>query len=392
MRDRKVSLIVTTLAFGVCALGTGVTIAYAQNLDATQIAQTSSSSPASADAVELAKLAQAAKGNNLNLMVMTGSAYANTVKEFQKAFPDIRVNMTQARPGDSTTRIVAEQQSGLFHWDLFWGPNNNLSAVLVPADGIQSIKPFFVLPGVTDDKNWLGGFEIYAQNRTKRAFSFLAQMNVSTGGFAVNWDKVPKDSLKNWKDLLDPQWRGKIAIYDPTRPVTGAIHLACALPIVGEDYIRQLAETQKMVPLGDARLITDWIVRGRYPIVIGLSSTYLPQYQKEGLGKNIEDVGSTVCTGVGGPGLAVLKNAPNPNATKVFLNWLLSKAGQETYTKNFWPFNQTFSRRSDVTPPDDPRAQAAIEAVKSGNSIATGSELHVELINSVLKITKEHFK
>jgi len=392
MRDMKVSLIISTFALGACAVGVGVNPAHAQGLYDAQIAQASSPRAASADATDMAKLAEAAKGNSLNLMVMTGTAYANTVKDFQKAFPDIRVNMTQARPGDSTTRIVAEQQSGLFHWDLFWGPNNNLSAVLVPAGGIQSIKPFFVLPSVTNDQNWLGGFEIYAQNRTNRPLSFLAQMNVSTGGFAVNWDKVPKGSLKNWEDLLDPQWRGKIAIYDPTRPVTGAIHLACALPIVGEDYIRQLAQTQKMVPLGDARLITDWIVRGRYPIVIGLSSTYLPQYQKEGLGKNIEDVGSTVCTGVGGPGLAVLKNAPNPNAAKVFLNWILSKEGQETYTKNFWPFNQTFSRRSDVTPPDDPRARAAIEAVKSGNSIATGSELHVELINSVLKITKENFK
>jgi ABC-type Fe3+ transport system substrate-binding protein len=338
------------------------------------------------------QIVSAAKGEALNLMVMTGSAYADMVTAFQKAHPDIKVNMTQARPGDSTTRIVTEQQNGQFHWDIFWGPNNSLNAVLTPADALQDIRPYFVLSEVTDDKNWLGGFDIYAQDLTKRRLSFLAQMNVATGGFAVNWDKTPKGSLKDWQDLLDPKWRGKIVIYDPTRPVTGSIHLACALPIVGADYIHALLKEQKLASLADARLITDWIVRGRYPIVIGLSSSFLPNYQKEGLGRNIEDVGGTVCSGAGGPGLAVLKNAPHPNASKVFLNWLLTKEVQELYTKTFWPFNQTFSRRADVAAPTDEKAQSAIALLKSGKGIATGSETHVELMDQVLAITKQYFQ
>lgn len=347
---------------------------------------------AAEDAAEWQKLTAAAKGEGLNMMVMTGSAYADVVNAFQKANPDIKVNMTQARPGDSTTRIVAEQQNGQFFWDIFWGPNNNLNAVLTPADALQDIRPFFVLPSVVDDKNWIAGFEIYAQDLTKRRLSFLAQMNVATGGFAVNWDKVPKGSLKDWPDLLDAKWRGKIVIYDPTRPVTGAIHFACALPIVGEAYLRELLKTQKLASLADARLITDWIVRGRYPIVIGLSSSFLPNYQKEGLGKNIEDVGGTVCSGAGGAGLAVMKNAPHPNAAKVFVNWLASKEGQELYTRTFWTFNQTFSRRTDVATPDDPKATSAIELLKSGKGIATGSETHVQLMNQVLAITKDYFQ
>lgn len=333
-----------------------------------------------------------AKKESLRLMVMTGTPYADLVAGFQKAYPDIKVEMTQARPGDSTTRIVTEQQNGQFFWDVFWGPSNNLNAVLVPADALQDIKPFFVLPEVTNDANWMGGFERYSQDISKRRLSFLAEMNVSTGRFAVNWDKIPKGSLKDWQDLLDPKWQGKIAIYDPTRPVTGAISLSCALPLVGEEFIHKLFAQQKLTPLGDARLITDWIVRGRYPLVIGLSSSFLPNFQKEGLGKNIEEIGGTVCSGVGGPGLAVMKNAPNPNATKIFINWLLSKDGQELYAQKFWPFNQTFSRRADVTPPNDPEAAAAIELLKTGQGIATGSETHELLMKKVLAISKDYFK
>ena len=337
-------------------------------------------------------IATEAKKESLRLMVMTGTAYADVVAGFQKAYPDIKVEMTQARPGDSTTRIVTEQQNGQFFWDIFWGPGNNLNAVLVPAGALQDIKPFFVLPEVTSDANWMGGFERYSQDISKRRLSFLAQMNVATGRFAVNWDKLPKGSLKDWPDLLDPKMAGKIAIYDPTRPVTGAISLSCALPLVGEDYIHKLFAQQKLTPLGDARLITDWIVRGRYPVVIGLSSSFLPNFQKEGLGKNIEEIGGTVCSGLGGPALAVMKNAPNKNAIKIFVNWLLSQQGQQLYTQKFWPFNQTFSRRADVTPPDDPEAASAIQLLKSGQGIATGSESHEQLMQKVLAISRQYFK
>jgi iron(III) transport system substrate-binding protein len=339
-----------------------------------------------------ALLVAAAKGQKLTVLAMTGSAYSDVLDAFQKAYPDITLDATQARPGDSTTRVVTEQENGQYLWDVFWGPSNNLNAVLVPAKALQVIDPFFVLPEVTDDKNWRGGFAIYAQDITKQHLAFLAQMTVGTGGFAVNWDKAPKDSLKNWHDLLDPQWRGKIAIYDPTRPVTGAIDLACALPLVGVDYVKQLFHDQALVANNDARLLTDWLVRGRYPVVIGLSGSFLPNYQKQGLGKNIDPaIGDTVCRGLGGPSIAVLKNAPHREAATVFINWLTSRDGQEVYAKTFWPFDQSFSRRTDVALPDSPDAKAAVASLESGKAIAAGSETHAELMKQVLAVAKQNF-
>jgi ABC-type Fe3+ transport system substrate-binding protein len=41
----------------------------------------------------------------------------------------------------------------------------------------------------------------------------------------------------------------------------------------------------------------------------------------------------------------VLKNAPHPNATKVFMNWLLSQEGQDTWASTVTDAN---SRRLDI--------------------------------------------
>lgn len=339
-----------------------------------------------------AQLVAAAKGQTLTVLAMTGSAYGDVLNAFQKAYPDITLEATQARPGDSTTRVVTEQENGQYLWDVFWGPSNNLNAVLVPAKALQVVDPFFALPEVTDDKNWRGGFAMYFQDISKQHLAFVAQMMTGTGGFAVNWDNVPKDSLKNWHDLLDPRWKGKIAIYDPTRPVTGAIDLACALPVVGIDYVKQLFQTQALVPNNDARLITDWLVRGRYPIVIGLSGSFLPNYQKQGLAQNISaSVGDTVCRGPGGPSIAVLKNAPHRAAATVFVTWLASRDGQEAYVKAFWPFDQSFSRRTDVPLPDSPDVQAAVATLASGKAVAAGSETHAKLMEQVLAVAKPNF-
>jgi ABC-type Fe3+ transport system substrate-binding protein len=50
--------------------------------------------------------------------------------------------------------------------------------------------------------------------------------------------------------------------------------------------------------------------------------------------------------------LAVIKNPPHPNAGKIFVNWLLSREGQETYQKALGEP----TRRLDVDSPKEPYA------------------------------------
>jgi ABC-type Fe3+ transport system substrate-binding protein len=90
-------------------------------------------------------------------------------------------------------------------------------------------------------------------------------------------------------------------------------------------------------------------VRGRYPIGLAYDPGELDQFQDQGLGKNIGPLDDhiykirQITPGYGNLGL--VDKAPHPNAAAVYINWLLSKEGQEEWVKV-----PRASRRTDVKP------------------------------------------
>jgi ABC-type Fe3+ transport system substrate-binding protein len=106
----------------------------------------------------------------------------------------------------------------------------------------------------------------------------------------------------------------------------------------GEDRVRRYFQQQKLVFSQDRRQLVEWLVRGRYPIGIGVIPSILTMFKQQGL--NIdhvkplmdEDPASSRLTYANGA-VALMEKAPNPNAAKLFINWLLSKEGQTLFAK-----------------------------------------------------------
>jgi ABC-type Fe3+ transport system substrate-binding protein len=73
--------------------------------------------------------------------------------------------------------------------------------------------------------------------------------------------------------------------------------------------------------------------------------------------------------------LAIIKNRPHPNATKVFVNWLLGKEGQEVWTKSM----SQPTRRRDVD----------TEWTAKLGSIAAKDNVSVERWNEIEQISAE---
>jgi ABC-type Fe3+ transport system substrate-binding protein len=144
------------------------------------------------------------------------------------------------------------------------------------------------------------------------------------------------DSLEK---LLDPKWRGRIAINDPTSSAgsgrTTAIWLWSVMgPEKATEFIRGI-RAQAGAVARDERQLIEWIARGRYPILLAPNDTVLQALVLEGLtvGRvtEMQDYGTYTTASSGS--IAVMNNAPQPNAAKVFINWALSRDGQLAYSR-----------------------------------------------------------
>ena len=147
---------------------------------------------------------------------------------------------------------------------------------------------------------------------------------------AVNRDKI-QDIPKTWKDLLDPKYKGKIAMPDPKVAATALATVAVLTDKYGWDYWQKLAANDVMVsPTTEMR---DKFARGEYPITITMEEDVLRQ--KMALNVNAEIVypeeGSVLVPGY----IGILKSAKNPEGAKKLVDWWLSEEGQSAMSLAF---------------------------------------------------------
>jgi ABC-type Fe3+ transport system substrate-binding protein len=328
---------------------------------------------------EWQKVLEAAKGEALKIIVQPGVQDATFVEDFMKAYPELNVEFMGLRPSDAGPRIITEQQNSTFYWDIMVAATSNMVNVLGPADAFQDITPF--LPNHSDDE-WNAGFELYAQNVTNKPWTFLFTTDLHTTLY-VNRDQLTLEQFDNVEDLLDPAYKGKIVIHTPKSQATGSLALAGILNIKGEEFIKELLTTQEPIFVDDQSIAADWVADGRYPIGIGLDRPRLQELQSAGVGKSIERLDfpgqSTLSRG-----MSVFRNNPSPNATKVFVNWVLSDEGQTSYATNR---NQN-SRKKSIEPVDP---EIYIDWSQYNNYSLQGTEKGSDQVLRVIEIYKENY-
>ncbi len=248
---------------------------------------------------------------------------------FQKAFPGIELELNVARGASNINKIIEEQNAGVRTIDLHIGGTTSIVTGLLAQNLLEPVMPSMLLPEVRDAKNWWGG-HLWADNAKKYIYSFTAYM---TETIWYNATLVRPEEIVSWDSLLEPKWKGKIAILDPRSPGSGESTWAFLLRIKGEPYLAKLA-AQEMTVGRNLRQLGEAVARGKSAVSIGLSYyTYVP-FIKAGLPvKPISVIKEGYYAGTGSGNLALLKNAAHPNAAKVFVNWLLSKEGQTAFTK-----------------------------------------------------------
>ncbi len=272
------------------------------------------------------------------------SIYAMWIPETRvalaQAFKDkygINVEFTPFNRGaEILTKMQTEQRAGLYLADVIGAGAGTLMTSIKRAGVTGPLEPLLMLPEVTDGKNWRGGkFPFLDKDKTTIGMVASVQRNI-----IYNTNLVKKGEITTYKDLLKPQYKGKITVNDPMVPGAGKevfLHLALNVWNLDETkaFLAQLLKQQEAVIERDNRQNVEAVVRGKYAIGFGPNPDSLAEFIKIGAPVDAVILKEGVYVSGAAGCLAVPTKQAHPNAAKLFLNWLLGKEGQTVFVNSF---------------------------------------------------------
>ena len=248
--------------------------------------------------------------------------------QFKKRY-GVEVEVFTARGSAAVRRMADEFKAGVRHFDLHIGGSSSIVSGMLDEGILDPIEPWLALPEVKDPKQWWGG-HLWVDNAKRFVYMFQAYLSEVIW---YNTDLINPNDIRSLDDFLNPKWKGKIGYLDPRTPGAGDSTWAFMWRVKGEDYLKKLA-AQDLYLGRDQRQLAESLAKGRVAVMIGLSYySYLP-FLKAGLPIKTLPTPKEGNYGTGGSGnLAIIKAPAHPNSTRVFVNWLLGREGQEIVSK-----------------------------------------------------------
>ncbi len=280
---------------------------------------------------------------------------------FEKKYPFLKVAAIRIGSENMATRLVSEAQANAVKADVahqsgfdFYGVFQK--GVFAPYDSPERAA---FPPNFKDEK----GYWIIHN----------ATLNV----IAYNTARVaPADVPKSFWDLTQPKWKGQMLMDE-----NESKWMAGMIEYFGEnkamDLMRKLADQDIQFRNGHTLLATMVAAGDRAIAVVAFADSVEGLKQK---GAPIDWVAVEPLLGLS-IGLALVKNAPHPNAAKLFIDFLLSKEGQEAIAAKGY-----FSPRQDVQSPIMQRVPANLKVLPLSMTLAQHYQEDIEKFRKVMKL------
>jgi iron(III) transport system substrate-binding protein len=151
------------------------------------------------------------------------------------------------------------------------------------------------------------------------------------------------DAPKTLDDLLDPKWKGKMALPGTT---TLANWLGAVLREKDETFVRKLGAQQFRIYEVSARAVANLIISGEVPLSPAIFNSHVANSREQNAPIGWRALGGVYPTT---DGAVIAARAPHPFAAMLFIDFVLSTDGQKIFQKLGYS-----SARNDLPSADKP--------------------------------------
>jgi len=301
-----------------------------------------------------AAIEAAAKVEGSVVVYSNSSRIQDAAEVWKTLYPDIEILPNDMGGPEVITKVREEQKAGAFTGDVWLSAGGpDIEGEFIPKQYIWKFIPSDLLSVIPES-----------------GLNPVVTASTEVFGWIYNTELNEKCPISNWWELTNPEWKGKVFIKDPINSaedlgmlmsaVKHADEFAAAYkalygtdvvldadtPDAGWLWLKRFVENQPVGEPGSDDVWKAMATPGMKDNLLGWAP--LSKYRNVLSGKAVfaPCVGMSPIDGVQKHNyLAIINQAPHPNAAKLFIKFALSPEG-------FKPWNQVgqYSARTDIQP------------------------------------------
>lgn len=273
--------------------------------------------------------------------LLVDQAVRPIAEAFQAKYPGITVEYARSNSAEVGLKVINEGQAGRRLGDVFDGAGSYTAARAAGMVEPYSPASAAAMDPVSKDPN---------------GYWHVANYYFMTA--AINTDLLPLDEApKTYDDLLDPKWADQMVWSVVPEPTGAAGFVGNMLMTRGESdgmaYLEKLS-AQRITKMDTSqRAVLDRVVLGDFPIALMVFNHHIPISNAKGA--KLEWLRMEPLVSSAGL-IALVKEAPHPNAARLLIDFILSEEGQTIMASaGYLPSNPAVSALDPTLQPGGPQ-------------------------------------